>query len=92
MREVGVHLHDVAGAAGEGVVEAGDVRGAEALLARAVEHLDVGGMRGGQPVRDGARAVRRRVVDHQDAEALGRAPASTERTAATTGSRLAASS
>ena len=43
VREVGVHLGDQLGAAGQRPAEAGDVGGTEALLARAVQDLDVGG-------------------------------------------------
>jgi hypothetical protein len=71
VREVRVHLDDVAGAASERVVEAGHVGRAEAALARPVQHLDLL-VPGGEAVRDVAGAVGRRVVDHEDAQALGR--------------------
>ena len=55
--EVGVHLHDEAGPAVERDAEAGDVGGAEAFLAGAVEDPDPL-MALGEPVGDPARAVR----------------------------------
>ena len=42
VREVGVHLEDEVGAVVEGLAEAGHVRLAQALLAGAMQHLDVG--------------------------------------------------
>ena len=51
-------------------MEAFDVRGAEALLARAVEHRDEVEL-GGDAVGDLAGAVGRVVVDHEDVDAQG---------------------
>ena len=72
MGEVGVHLADQLGAAGERLAKAGDVGRAEALLARPVEHRDVR-MLGGQPVGDLPGAVGRGVVDDQQVAAADQA-------------------
>ena len=64
MRAVGVHLADELGAVRERAGEAGDVGGAEAELARAVEHL------GAEPLGERAGAVGRGVVDDEDVEVL----------------------
>ena len=64
MAEVGVHLEDTLGAHGEGLAKAGDVGLAEALLAGAVQHRDVGDLEG-QLVGQLAGAVRRAVVDDE---------------------------
>ena len=66
MREVAVHLEDELGAVGERAAEAGDVGGPEALLALAVEHVDVGEL-GREAVGELAGAVGRVVVDHEHA-------------------------
>ena len=76
MGEVGVHLEDQLGAAGEGRAEAGDVGGAEAFLARPVQDVDALVL-GGEPVGDLAGPVGRAVVDDQDprrGRQLARAP------------------
>ena len=66
MGEVGVHLQQQVGALGERAVEAGQVRGADPLLALAVQHLDLLDL-GGEAVGDRAGAVGRVVVHHEDA-------------------------
>ena len=67
VRQVGVHLEEQVGAAGQRVAKAGDVGLAEALLAGAVQHLDVGVL-AGQAVGQLAGAVGRVVVDDQRVE------------------------
>jgi hypothetical protein len=62
--EVGVHLADAFVAAFEGEAEAGQVGGAEALLALAVQHVDAR-IGGGEAVGDRTGAVRRAVVDDE---------------------------
>ena len=54
MREVAVHLQDHVGSVGQRLAEPGQVRGAEPLLPRPVQHGDVGELRG-EPVGDLAR-------------------------------------
>jgi DNA polymerase (family X) len=66
MREVGVHRQDELRSLGESTTEACDVSGPEAVLGRAVEDIHVGEL-GGEPVRDVAGSVRRRVVDDEHA-------------------------
>src|SRR5262249_26097524 len=66
VREVAVDLDNELGAARERVVEAGDVRRPEPFLGGAVEHLDPR-QRRRQPVRELPGAVRRVVVDHENA-------------------------
>ena len=66
VREVGVHLEDQLGPAGQRLPEARDVGAPEALLAAAVQHLD-GLVLGGEPVRDRTGAVGRVVVHHEHA-------------------------
>ena len=65
MGEVGVHLQDQRGAAGEGAPEAGDVGGAESFLAWPVQDADVL-VALGQPLGDLPGAVGRTVIDDQD--------------------------
>jgi hypothetical protein len=60
VRAVGVHLADELGVVRERVGEAGDVGGAEAELARAVEHL------GAELLGERAGAVGAGVVDDED--------------------------
>ena len=86
VREVGVHLDDEIRAPGKGVIEPGDVGGAEALLRRSVKHLDVVTL-GREAVGDLAGAVGRVVVDDEDAASGGRC----SRAASTIGSMLRAS-
>ncbi len=69
--EVRVHLHDALGAELERPAEPGDVRGAEALLARSVEHRDPLVL-GREAVGDVAGAIGGIVVDDEDPGALGR--------------------
>ena len=66
--EVAVHLEDELRTRGERVPKAGDIRRADSFLLRAMEHGDPGQLRR-EAVRDRARAVRRRVVDHEHAVA-----------------------
>jgi hypothetical protein len=68
VRPVAVHLEDELGAAGERVPEAGEIRRAEPLLLRAVEHVDERQL-GGEPIGKLAGTVRRAVVDHDHAVA-----------------------
>ncbi len=68
MREIAVHLEHELRSVRESPAETGDVRGAEPLLGRAVEHADPRKL-GRQPVREFPGAVRRPVVDHKDAVA-----------------------
>ena len=68
VREVAVHLEDQLGAVLERAAEAGEVRGAEALLARAVQDGHAVEL-GGERVRDVSGAVGRVVVDHEHAHA-----------------------
>jgi hypothetical protein len=70
VREVGVHHDHVLGAARGGVLEAGQVRRPEAVLALAVQHLDAVEL-GREPVGHRARAVGRRVVHDQQAPVAG---------------------
>src|SRR5918997_1255370 len=65
VREVGLHLDHVPGAAAQGVGEAVDVGQPEPRLAGAVQDLD-GAVAGGDGVRQRARAVGRGVVDDED--------------------------
>ena len=62
-------LEDELGSVCEGTPEAGDVRGAEAFLPLAVQHVDEPELRG-EPVGELTRAVRRVVVDHEHADAV----------------------
>ena len=66
MREVGVHLHDPVGAVLERPPEAFDVRRTEPLLARAMQDGHERKL-AAQPVGKLAGAVRRGVVDHEQA-------------------------
>ncbi len=70
MREVGVHLHHVAGAVVERVAEARQVRRPDAVLLGAVQHLEPLVL-GCQPIGESAGAVGRAVVDDEHAEAVG---------------------
>ena len=72
VREVGVHLEDVAGAGRERAREARQVGRAEALAHGPVQHLDLARVRRGQLVGDGAGAVGGVVVDDEHPKALGR--------------------
>ena len=65
MRAVGVHLDDDVVAVLERPVEAGEVGGAEALLALAVQHVDVV-VGGGEPSAIAAGAVGAVVVGDED--------------------------
>ena len=72
MGEVGVHLEDVVVALREGILEAGEVGGAEPQLARTVQDVDPAGARALQLVGDLPGPIRRVVVDDQHGEiALG---------------------
>ncbi len=64
MREVAVHLEDELRPVGERAPEAGEVRGAEPFLARAVQDGYVRVL-GREAVGELARPVRRAVVDHE---------------------------
>ena len=70
MGEVGVHLHDEAGALAEHAPEPGHVGGAEAALAGAMQDRDAV-VALGHPVGDLAGPVRRGVVDDEDPADLG---------------------
>ena len=87
MREVGVHLHDQLGAAGERTAKPGHVGGPEPLLRRPVEDLDVAVL-GGEPVGEPP------VPSGELSSTISnRRPAgSWSRIAATIGSRFSASS
>lgn len=68
MREVRVHLQDGVGGTLQGPGEGGEIGPAQAFLRGTVQRLDAARMRGGQGLRDGAGAVRRGVVDDQEAK------------------------
>ena len=65
VRAVGVHLHEDVVAGVEAPLEAGDVRRAQAGLARPVQDVDLAVL-GGDAVRQLPRAVGAVVVDNQD--------------------------
>jgi hypothetical protein len=69
--EVGVHLEDVARVARQRPREAGEIGRAEPVALGAVQHLDLVGVLLGKAIGHRAGAVRRRVVDHEDPEAVG---------------------
>ena len=73
MGEVGVHMADESGGAGERRAQPGDIGRPEALLSRPVQNLHAG-VRGREPVRDVAGPVRRRVVHDQDPRPRGQVP------------------
>ena len=90
VREVGVHLDDELGAAGERVLEPGGVGAAEAVLLGAVEDLDRVEL-GGEPVGDLAGPVGRGVVDDEHPVARRRPPRAAAAPGARSGSRFSAS-
>lgn len=67
VRAVCIHLDDALVARRTGPLEAGDVCAAEAILARAVQHVHAG-ICAGHPVCDGAGAVRAAVVHHEQVD------------------------
>ena len=86
VREVAVHLEDQLGAVRERLPERGEVRRPEALLPRPVENVDVGEL-GRELVGELPGAVRRAVVDDEDARIVG----STSPSARSIGSRFSRS-
>ena len=71
VREVAVHLEDQLRSVCEGPLEAREIRGAEALLALAMEHGNEVEL-GRQPVGDLTGSIGRVVVDHEHAHAKRR--------------------
>ena len=70
MAEVAVHLDDVGVVALQRPAEAGDIGGAETLLARALQQVQRLGVFGLLLAYDGGSAVRRTVVDDEEMKSL----------------------
>ncbi len=65
VREIGVHLEDEVVALLDGVMEASDIRGSQAHLAGAMQHVN-GAIARGQFVGDFAGAIGRIIVDDKE--------------------------